>query len=407
MMNLSTYLDQSAFTDEIRKCTCGNAHVEPRIETIEIHDEAIGNAAKYLKTKDFRHPVMVVDANTVAAAGKRLAQLLTENHMSCTVVSLSPNENGDVLADEKAIVQVLLESPKDADVFLAVGAGTIHDITRFVSFKLGVPFVAVPTAPSVDGFNSMGSPLIIKGIKTTYQLQSPIAVFADLAVLKEAPLAMRAAGFGDMLAKFTSLLDWRFSHIMKDEPFCPLSYQITEHALQQCITHMDAIATGTKAGIYKLMESLIVSGLSMLLTGNSNSASGGEHHVSHVWEMAAIKDNKKQQLHGAKVGVTSILIAQRYKSEFREFLVKGVSEDIGGQDDFKLRLKPHVASLLAQLDQIPDQEGYRSMLKIVGGVLTPEELNVSEALLESSLKEAHRVRARYTILRFLNERLQV
>jgi glycerol-1-phosphate dehydrogenase [NAD(P)+] len=54
----------------------------------------------------------------------------------------------------------------------------------------------------------------------------------------------------------------------------------------------------------------------MLIFGKFHPASGGEHHVSHIWEMAALKEGKKQQLHGAKVGVPSILVANRYKTEF-------------------------------------------------------------------------------------------
>lgn len=78
---------------------------------------------------------------------------------------IQSDENEDVIADERAIMQVLLETPNDVDAFIAVGAGTVHDITRFSSYKMKVPFISVPTAPSVDGFTSMGAPLIIRGVK--------------------------------------------------------------------------------------------------------------------------------------------------------------------------------------------------------------------------------------------------
>ncbi len=121
---------------------------------------------------------------------------------------------GDVIADEEALIEAMLGIPQNADSIIAVGAGTIHDIARFASYKMAKPFISIPTAPSVDGFNSMGAPVVIKGVKTTYQMHSPIAVFADINVLQKAPKEMIAAGFGDMIGKYTSLADWKFSHLI-------------------------------------------------------------------------------------------------------------------------------------------------------------------------------------------------
>ena len=67
-----------------------------------------------------------------------------------------------------------------------MGAGTLHDIVRFCSDKTTKPFISIPTAPSVDGFTSMGAPLIVRGVKKTFQTAAPIGVFADIDVLKVA-----------------------------------------------------------------------------------------------------------------------------------------------------------------------------------------------------------------------------
>ncbi|MDI5791444.1 iron-containing alcohol dehydrogenase [Bacillus licheniformis] len=61
-------------------------------------------------------------------------------------------------------------------------------------------------------------------------------------------------------------------------------------------------------GIEKLMESLILSGLVMLVLDHSRPASGGEHHLSHYLEMKALENNKRQVLHGAKVGCSAIML---------------------------------------------------------------------------------------------------
>jgi len=50
----------------------------------------------------------------------------------------------------------------------------------------------------------------------------------------------------------------------------------------------------------------------MLLNGNTRPASGAEHHLSHYWEMKLLRQGRPAVLHGAKVGIGTILIAERY-----------------------------------------------------------------------------------------------
>src|SRR5690606_41679685 len=102
------------------------------------------------------------------------------------------------------------------------GSGTIQDITRFCSGKIGKPFISIPTAPSVDRFTSLGAPIIVRGFNETAQTVAPIALFADINILRKAPTEMIAAGFEDMIAKFTSLADWKFVVLLNNEPYCPL-----------------------------------------------------------------------------------------------------------------------------------------------------------------------------------------
>lgn len=338
---------------------------------------ALGRIAAFLKEKRYEAVVLVVDSHTWAAAGERIAGLLADASISYKVSMLKPNDQGDVIADERAIVRVLLDAPLDSKAVLAVGSGTIHDIVRFVCCQTGRDFISVPTAASVDGFTSVGAPLIIDGFKQTVPAIAPIAVFADLDVLAASPQTMTAAGFADMLGKFTSLADWRFSHEMAGEPFCPLAYELTERALQQCVQSVEEIATGSEAGLAILMEALLLSGWSMLLTGHSRPASGGEHHLSHYWEMAYIQEGRRQLLHGAKVGVASVILAKHY----REHLMDAYPHIFGG---------------------LPQWEQLRDWLIQAGGPADPAEIGLSEALIADAMREAHKLRDRYTGLKHLN-----
>lgn len=393
-------INLSEFSNQARTCNCGNKHYEINVEKVVISRGAIIEVATFLKEKNYDRVTIVADEMTYKAAGQILRDSLIGKAVSAEVSIIKPDDQNDVVANEESIVQALLETSNDTDVLLAVGSGTIHDVTRFASYKMGKPFISIPTAPSVDGFNSMGAPLVIRGEKKTFQTQAPIAVFADLDILKEAPKKMIAAGFGDMLGKYTSLADWRFGSLIGGEPFCPVAASITEQALQSCVDFIDQIAEADEKGVRILMEALINSGFAMLLIGQSYPASGAEHHLSHYWEMEFLKLHKKQVLHGAKVSLACEIIASLYQNSFKNFLLN--VEENSEHPQINL-LFDHRGAVLKIIERIPSSEMLSSFIAKVGGITTPAELGVSDELIHRSVKEAHHIRDRYTMLRFLNE----
>ena len=80
---------------------------------------------------------------------------------------------GDVIADEDAIMQVLLQAREPDRALVAVGSGTLTDIGRFVSHRSGRVFISLPTAPSVDAYSSINSPLVVRRLKETINAHAP------------------------------------------------------------------------------------------------------------------------------------------------------------------------------------------------------------------------------------------
>ncbi|MGM0874515.1 MAG: sn-glycerol-1-phosphate dehydrogenase [Bacillota bacterium] len=382
------------------KCECGNKHFDFTIDKIVIGKDALEHAVSYLVNNKLQKVVLVMDDHTKEAVGRKLSFLLNGTEIDVTECLIKPDFNGDVIANEISLIQAMIEIPRDTDVVLAVGAGTIHDIARFCSYKMEKPFISIPTAPSVDGFNSMGAPIVVRGFKTTFQTQAPIALFADISLLKEAPKDMIAAGFGDMLGKYTSLVDWRFSYLAAGEPYCPTAAQITRKALDACVENVDKIAEGEEEGILILMEALVLSGLAMLLLGHSYPASGGEHHVSHFWEMDFLQKQKPQVLHGAKVSVSTQLITNLYKNSFMKQLNLLENSDLSDNESM---INDHKDELFELIQELPDAEEISFLIQKVGGKSTSSELGIDKLLEEQSLEEAHNLRDRFTILKFLNE----
>ncbi|MFB5678182.1 sn-glycerol-1-phosphate dehydrogenase [Paenibacillus terreus] len=368
------------WNEEAKHCSCGNPHREVNMQ-IYMQEGALNEIAPYLRRQDYSHVTVVNDEHTFRAAGGRVLSDLRAASLQADEIRLQGNSAGDVIADEAYIVKVLLGVADTSHAVLAIGSGTIHDLVRFVCYKMGLPFISVPTAASVDGFTSAGAPLIVDGTKQTFQAVAPEAIFADLSVLAAAPQSMTAAGFGDMLGKYTSLADWHVSRDLGREPFCPLGSRITEEALEACIAGVGAIAEGSPEGAGILMEALIASGISMLIIDHSRPASGGEHHISHRIEMEFIKEGRKQILHGAKVGVASALLADIYRNlAERENL-----------EAFRI------------YRGLPSTEQMRSWLRQVGGPATIDELGVSAEQLDRALHTAHTLRSRYTGLKYINE----
>jgi glycerol-1-phosphate dehydrogenase [NAD(P)+] len=394
-----------------KSCDCGNHHNEIPIETILVGNHVFGEAAAYLRRKAFKKAVIIADEHTFRVAGEELTNHLSSTKVGYSVCILKPDENNDVVADEKSLVQALLETSQDTDVIIAVGSGTIHDIARFTSTKMKIPFISVPTAPSVDGFTSMGAPLIVRGMKQTFQMMAPIAVFADLHVLKNAPRKMIAAGFGDMLAKYTSLADWKFGHFADGEPYCPLVAKITRDALDQCVENIDKIAAADEEGVRILIEALIESGLAMLLFGQSHPASGGEHHLSHYWEMEFLRQNRPQVLHGAKVGAAVALLAEVYERDFIQLIgePRNLEAFIKTNGDLPVieNIKANLQEIKGVYSAIPKAAQLRALIEKVGGETLPGQLGIDQELVVRSLSEAHHLRNRFTALKFLNEVMKV
>jgi glycerol-1-phosphate dehydrogenase [NAD(P)+] len=329
---------------------------------------------------------------------------------------------------------VLLRADQVERTYLAVGSGTLTDITRIVSHRTRCQFISLPTAPSVDGFTSPSASLAIRRIKTTVMAQPPMAVFADLGILAAAPQAMIAAGYGDILGKTIALADWQLGHLLWDEPYSPEIAARVRNTLEACIAATAEIGQATPEGIRKLMFSLIDSGMCMLDYGNSRPAAGCEHYMSHFLEMKLLREGRPAVLHGAKVALCSLLAADKYallrqidRTQAEARLAAAVLPDRNADmqrirqafgpiaDDLFVEQAPFLditaadfnhlkQRVLKQWDEIqalaalvPTREKLKDLLSQAGGATHPAGLGLSDEEVQQALTEAHFLRNRFTI----------
>jgi len=402
-------------------------------QPIYIGDDALSELARYCTGHQLGQLTLVADQNTYAALGQAAEEALKAQGMDVKTIVLTGEE---IIADARYIFRVLVEAERRARVYLAVGSGTITDIVRFVSHRSMTSFISVPTAPSVDGYTSIGAPLVIGGQKITLVTQAPVAVFADLPTLCRAPQRMIASGFGDMIGKFTSIADWRLGALLWDEPYSePIarrSWQAADNS-RQCA---EQIGRADVNGVRCLFEGLIESGLCMMEYGNTQPASGSEHHMAHFWEMKLLQENRPAILHGAKVGVACVMVAGTYdqikqlsRAEVARRLERTPMPDrqeeieriraaygpvadqvIAGNHAFldmspavygqlKERILEHWAEVQEIAGQVPSAQQVADMLRLAGGPARPEQLGLGDQEVASARRVAHYYRTRFTAIK--------
>jgi len=410
-INLSQY---------IGRCSCGKEH---RLLTKEIIMEsgAKNKLADVVSSLGLNNKgVIICDTNTRPFAedcAKELGGYLREKYHIIALDAVGLH------ADEKAVAILKTEVQKDAGWLLAVGSGTIHDITRYVAHERGIDFISFPTAATVDGFVSAVSAMTWYGFKRTLPGIAPLAVVADTDIFASAPYRLTAAGIGDVLGKYTSLVDWEISHLITDEDFCPRIAAITREAADKVRTNLTAIRSGSPKNLEDLMFALILSGIGMQMWGNSRPASGAEHHLSHLWEMECLNSHI-DALHGEKVGVGLLLALTEYHRIAVLEQVKpcsiydGIPHDLlqkrlgrlyhdiakENSPDPLLSINPAkleslLPKILKMLAGLPDPAEMAVEMRKAGCFTTLHEIGLSKDILSDSLIISPFVRNRLTFMR--------
>ncbi|NJE01235.1 NAD(P)-dependent glycerol-1-phosphate dehydrogenase [Thermococcus sp. JdF3] len=191
------------------------------------------------------------------------------------------------------------------DWLIAVGGGSIIDVAKLASFKAGVPFISFPTTASHDGIASANASIKDIGAKTSVKAVPPIAVVADVEVIKTAPYRYLAAGVGDMISNLTAVKDWQLAHRIKGEYYSEYAASLSLMSAKMVIKNADIIRLGNEESVRKVVKGLISCGVAMSIAGSSRPASGAEHLFSHALDAIA----PKPALHGEQVGVGTIIMA--------------------------------------------------------------------------------------------------
>ena len=394
------------------KCVCGREH---SLETrkVVVAEKALENFEEYMQELGLtgRRTVVYDEITWKLTEGKHVKA--DQN------IVLDPKG----LRAEDILIENMMKDLDRPEVIVAVGAGTIMDFGRYPAYKLGIPFVAIPTLASSDGFTANICSAIMNGQKKSTPMCAPVLVVADLDIISGAPARLIASGINDILAKYTSLADWRISHLVDGEYYCPMVADLAEHALKLMRGAADKYAATGVADHEAMTMAQMESGLTMQLMDNSRAASGAEHLMAHLVEMHPPRFENAEGIHGECVGVGTFQCIREYHKlasmkpkakpftplteawvleKFGERLAPGIMKE--NENDVlatfpSQNIVDHWDEIKAMLDALPSVEEMDKLYADCGCKYLPEHIGIDPSLADEMLDISAAIRNRLTLVR--------
>ncbi len=245
-------------------------------------------------------PVLLISGpHVIELAGKVVLKSLLDAEIPTSLELVTKTDTEDL--------ERILRTAGQFRTIVGCGGGRVIDVAKWTASKLGIPFVSVPTAPSHDGIASNRVTIFDSdGVHQSSSASVPAVIAVDMDVMVAAPYRMIAAGAADVIAKITSIADWKLAHEQNNEPISDYSAALSLLAAEMVIKSASSIKERKEQGLTTLIEALISSGVAMCIAGSSRPASGSEHLFSHaldsLWQ-------QKKSLHGEQCGVGTIMMS--------------------------------------------------------------------------------------------------
>ena len=91
----------------------------------------------------------------------------------------------------------------------------------------------------------------------------PKAIVADTEVLKNAPMEMIKAGFGDIIGKYSALNDWKLARAVNGEYFCDYIYNVTYEMIDKTLKTAKGLLNREEESVKAVTEALMIVGIMM------------------------------------------------------------------------------------------------------------------------------------------------
>lgn len=365
-----------------------------------------------------RSIAVVSDQTTHEVLGARVARGLSGYFDVCDVVL----PRGPYPDDET--VELVRKGIASSGAVVAVGSGVINDICKYATALDGKPYVVFATAPSMNGYTSVNAAITEHGHKKSLAAQAPLGAFFDLEILSASPARMIRSGLGDSLCRTTSQADWLVAHMLRDQPYRELPYELLAADEGPLFESADALMAGDIAAMERLVRTLVLSGFGTAIFGTSAPASQGEHLISHYIDM--LGPDRPMVFHGEQVGVTTLTMARlqeqmlaqqpvisaevetemRFADRYGDELGRSCWDDFAKKrvaaadvDAMNHRISQRWDSIRERVSAILLGSSYlEKVLRTAGNPITPTEIHVARDFYDQAILRSREIRNRFTFL---------
>jgi glycerol-1-phosphate dehydrogenase [NAD(P)+] len=268
---------------------------------VRVKPGALERLGLYLKRNGHMTAMVLVSQGMVPEYLDLVRRSLSEHGVSC----IQWTEIGE--ASFETATALFTNVRKETSAVIGLGGGKALDVAKYVAFLGRLPYYAVPTSLSNDGFSSPQSSLTVGGRRKSLAAALPSAVVVDLDVCKDAPRPLWLSGIGDPAAKLTAIFDWKLAFHRVGEPVDDFAALLSDATVYQFLATPSFDAQGAQL----LASSLMFNGIAMEICGSSRPASGSEHLISHALDATSARP----RLHGLQVGVATYLMSLVQKNQ--------------------------------------------------------------------------------------------
>lgn len=270
---------------------------------VRVKAGAIGRVGIYARRNAFSEIVVLHSADLDANLLQRLCDGLKAEHIS--VLHRWPVTEASFEQARDFFPRI----PARTRAIVGFGGGKALDVAKYVSFLTRIPYIAVPTSLSNDGFCSPQSSLTLEGRRKSLPSAMPFGVVIDTEVCLAAPEILWLSGVGDLVAKLTAVADWKLAFNAVGTFVDDFAALLSDATVFQFIARPQRDLEGVRL----LGTSLMLNGIAMEVCGSSRPASGSEHLISHALDSLG----GKPRMHGMQVGIATYLVSrlQRQNSQ--------------------------------------------------------------------------------------------
>ncbi len=399
-----------------KPCSCGMVH-RTAVQDVQIGSGLVNRVGEILKKNGFpKNILLVADKNTLTAA-KGIEESLKDFSVEYKVYDEIRVARMEHVEELESLIH-----GRDIGV-LSVGTGSVNDPCRLAAALQDKMLCIFATAPSMDGFASYGAPIVKDGFKSSYPAKSPEIIIGDTQILAAAPAYLKSAGFGDMVAKYIGLVDWKISSVLTQEVYCDKVAKLTKDAVDKLMSMADRVTQNDEETAGEIFKSLLMTGIGMSFMQNSRPASGSEHVIAHLLECVQLRDGIIPNYHGEDVGVFTLLMLKYYNALAQKQTITAKKENVNWADvysfygemadDVKKLNEPKTVTdevdpkvlqdkwqeIREIIQSVPSYDEVYSAMKKAGCKLTVEDIGKSQELVNSCIKYSPYMRYRLTVLR--------